>query len=221
VHKKILKWVVFLTLLILPVASIATASTDASCDLAVATSYGNNDVTATVTWSTGQPQGWHVLNWGDNTEVGFQGLNGVETRSHTYVQSKKYTLVFTTDAVDGDESSCTVDFEVDLSYTSKSFLPLVSNGLPSEGFFCRITSEQGKTPNDQTATVEWSGTKEDWWLLYWGDESQTGAESPGFYGSAGTKSYQHVYDPGTYVQESTIENEGGEKYTCRNTVVVP
>ncbi len=218
---KILKWVIFLTLLTLPVASVAMASTDAGCDIAVDTISQDREVVVTVTWITGGEYGWHILDWGDGTEVGFQGLVGNETRSHTYVQSKEYTLVFTTDAVDGDESSCKAEFVVDLSPSYRVMLPIIVYGESTQGFFCKITSKSGTTPNEQTATIKWSDAKEDWWLLYWGDESQTGAEPPGFYGKSGNESFSHVYNPGTYVQESTVQNQDGEKYTCRNAVVIP
>ena len=220
-HTKILKWVVFLTLLTLPVASVAMASLDVGCDIAVATSYGSNDVTTTVTWITGGEQGWHILDWGDGTEVGFQGLVGNETRSHTYDQSKEYTLVFTTDAVDGDESSCKAEFVVDLSPSYRVMLPLVTNGEPTEGFFCKIESKAGNNPNEHTAVVTWAGAKENWWLLYWGDEDQTHSEPPGFFGSSGTESFLHVYNSGIYTQKAVVENDDSEKYPCENLIHVP
>jgi len=219
--KKILIWALFLTLLTLPVASAVMASTDASCEIAVATSYGNREVTATVTWTTDGPHGWHELRWGDGTEVRFQGLTGSESFNHIYSLPDKYTLVFTTDMLDPDETLCVTEFTVDFSASEMYFLPLVVNKESLSGFFCKITSESGKTPNKQTATIKWSGAKETWWLLYWGDENKTHSEPPGFFGSSGTESFPHVYNSGIYTQKVVIENDDGEKYPCENTVTVP
>lgn len=64
-------------------------------------------IRATVTYSTTSPEGWHILNWGDGSKHGWQGLSGEEIVTHNYLSDGPFTATLTTDSVDGDEPSCT------------------------------------------------------------------------------------------------------------------
>jgi hypothetical protein len=224
--RKLLILAVFVATALIFVAR-AFASETPTCQLDVVNTPGSLEVAATVGWSTSNPEGWHKLDWGDGKDLGFQGLSGERTESHTYESPDTYTVTFTTDAVDGDEPSCTKSEDVTVSESSSSskvaYLPITfrDSGSVIQGPFCQITDKVGSNTHERTATITWSGAKEEWWLLYWGDENQTKAEPPGFFGSAGEESFPHVYNSGNYTQKATVESDSGKSYTCTNEVVVP
>jgi hypothetical protein len=199
----------------------AAAASDPSCSIEIL--MNGMDLKVTLVWETFSPEGWHILDWGDGTDFGFQGLVDERIESHTYQDAGTYGLVFTTDAIDGDEPSCVASVDVIVPQTSfiEVFLPFVSRNSEVEGPFCQITDEVGDSLFERIATIVWSGARNDWWLLYWGDESQTKAEPPGFFGPFGEESFPHVYNSGDYIQTATVESDNGKLYTCTNKVTIP
>lgn len=70
------------------------------CTLKVSILEGVRRVSATATWQNGH-EDWHILKWGDGSEVGFFGSSGDETREHVYADPDSYHIKFTVNGPGG------------------------------------------------------------------------------------------------------------------------
>lgn len=75
---------------------------------------------------------------------------------------------------------------------------------------CSLTSNQdAANPFLYHTTLVWSGAHYKWHLFYWGDEAQTGNGPVGYFGTSGSASWDHIYNPGTWQQWSNLSGPGG------------
>lgn len=98
--------------------------------------------------------------------------------------------------------------------------PTPTQPPPTPVASCAIeTQKDGEDPFLYHTTLRWENLYEEWFLLYWGDEAETGADPVGFRGPSGEETWDHVYNPGTWEQWANVDGPGGPG-GCKKTVVV-
>ncbi len=161
------------------------------------TSQEERRINANASWENGE--GWQILEWGDETEVGFEGMSGTEMREHQYTSAGTYDLTFT---VTGPGGSVTCNDSV-------TFEPPPPPPAPTCSLSTEITSQEERRIN---ANASWENG-EGWQILEWGDETEVGFE-----GMSGTEMREHQYtSAGTYDLTFTVTGPGGS-VTCNDSV---
>ena len=146
-----------------------------------------------------------ILRWGHGGEsVSFPGESGAFKEQHVFPGLGTYTLTMQIVGPGGETMiTDTVAFKEPVAPEPEEveniYLPLVLKFPLKPG--CRISnSADTRNPNFYTTVLEWWNAADEWHAFWFGDESETKSEPPGFYGSEGVITWQHIYNPGTFTQ---------------------
>ena|SRR3989344_8794725 len=71
-----------------------------------------NSVRIGIMWKTDLVGGWHILDYGDGNTYGSIKKAGAEMHKHFYFNYGSYPVTFTTDAIDGNEVTCSVNINI-------------------------------------------------------------------------------------------------------------
>jgi hypothetical protein len=177
------QWYTISQIVNVPVVDVSYPLSDATQGLVEATTSWENAI-----------EDWQILDWGDQTDVGYNGSSGYLTDSHVYAPGN-YTMTFTVKGSGGGE------------YTQSVLVKVTTLSLDY--------SVDQQNQRLYQADIEWSNATATWHILDWGDNTNVG-----YYGTSGSYSPTHVYNPGTYTMTLTVIGADGLEYTDTETFTV-
>ncbi len=167
-------------------------------------------VQATVNYENGDLNGWHNLQWGDNTDWGWQGTIGPEIQQHQYVADGDYRISATITGLEGQTAQCSTEVHIEQP------APPPEPEEPS----CTLSLAVVNADTHEVKATGSYGKANDWEAILWWDEKdqENNEQFVAFPGADGTFEVPHQYaDTGTYNPYLEVTGPGGTT-TCTGEV---